>query len=86
MTEFFYAFLKLGCVQRLLGVLDRGLPSAAVEYRQGVFTTQCRSMIRPNAGVLGLSALLWQQPNNVLAACKTLEKMKDMSITGGPAF
>ena len=57
MTEFFYAFLKLGCVQRLLGVLDRGLAWAAVEYRQGVFTITWRSMIRLNGVGVRLSAL-----------------------------
>ena len=57
----FSAFLKLGCVQRLLGVLDRGLAWVFVEYRQGVFTTPCRSMIRPNGVGTRLSALFWQQ-------------------------
>ena len=73
MTEFFYAFLKLGCVQRLLGVLDRGLAWAAVEYRQGVFTTRRRSMIRSNGVGLRLSASFWQH-QDYLAVCKTLEK------------
>ena len=61
---------EAGCVQRLLGVLDRGLAWAAVEYRQGVFTRLCRSMIRPNGVGARLGAL---GSNRELAVGNTLE-------------